>query len=84
VAYADTRAEAERLRDLFVERFGDAHPAAADTLMRDWPRMVTLYDFPREHWKHLRTTNPVESPFAAVRWAPTPASATRRSPTPPR
>jgi transposase-like protein len=29
--------------------------------------MVTFYDFPREHWKHLRTTNPVESPFAAVR-----------------
>lgn len=29
--------------------------------------MVTYYDFPREHWKHLRTTNPVESPFAAVR-----------------
>jgi len=67
VAYAATRAEAERLRDLFVERYGSEHPAAADTLLRDWPRMVTFYDFPREHWKHLRTTNPVESPFAAVR-----------------
>jgi transposase-like protein len=67
VAYADTRREAERLRDLFVERFGDDHPAAGDTLLRDWPRMVTFFDFPREHWKHLRTTNPVESPFAAVR-----------------
>jgi transposase-like protein len=67
VAYADTRQEAEWLRDLFVERFGDDHPAAADTLLRDLPRMVSFYDFPREHWKHLRTTNPVESPFAAVR-----------------
>jgi hypothetical protein len=45
---------------------GAADPAAAETLVRDWERMVTFYDFPREHWKHLRTTNPVESPFAAV------------------
>jgi transposase-like protein len=67
VAYADTRREAERLRDLFAKRFRDEFPAAADALLRDWPRMVTFYDFPREHWKHLRTTNPVESPFAAVR-----------------
>jgi transposase-like protein len=38
-----------------------------ETLERDWDRMVTFYRFPREHWKHLRTTNVVESPFAAVR-----------------
>ena len=37
------------------------------TLERDWERMVTFYDFPEAHWKHLRTTNPVESPFASVR-----------------
>ncbi len=40
---------------------------AAETLKRDWERMVTFYRFPKEHWKHLRTTNPVESPFAALR-----------------
>jgi transposase-like protein len=34
---------------------------------RDWDRMVTFYDFPHQHWKHLRTTNPVENPFASVR-----------------
>ena len=34
---------------------------------RDWKRMVSFYDFPQEHWQHLRTTNPVESPFAALR-----------------
>jgi len=67
VPYAETREECERQRDGFVERFGDDHPLAAETLLRDWERMVTFYDFPREHWKHLRTTNPVESPFAAVR-----------------
>ena len=83
IAYAETRQEAGRLRDLFVERYGEAQPAAADTLLRDWERMVTFYDFPREHWKHLRTTNPVESPFAAVRLRTDAGSATRRSPTPP-
>jgi transposase-like protein len=67
IPYAETRREAEALRDEFVERYGPEHPAAAETLLRDWERMVTFYEFPKEHWKHLRTTNPVESPFAAVR-----------------
>ena len=34
---------------------------------RDWERMVTFYDYLREHWQHLRTANPVESPFASLR-----------------
>jgi transposase-like protein len=67
IPYAKTRKKAEQLRDQFVQHYGGDHPAAAETLLRDWERMVTFYDFPREHWKHLRTTNPVESPFAAVR-----------------
>ena len=37
------------------------------TLDKDWERLLTFYDFPSEHWKHLRTTNIIESPFAAVR-----------------
>ena len=67
IPYAETREKAEQLRDRFVELYGQEHPAAAETLQRDWERMVSFYDFPKEHWKHLRTTNPVESPFAAVR-----------------
>jgi len=67
IPYAETREQAEGLRDRFLDRYGTTHPAAAETLMRDWGRMVTFYDFPKEHWKHLRTSNPVESPFAAVR-----------------
>jgi putative transposase len=43
------------------------YPKAAETLGRDWERMVTFYRFPKAHWRHLRTTNPVESPFSAVR-----------------
>jgi transposase-like protein len=42
-------------------------PAAGQRLAEDWDRLVTFYAFPKEHWKHLRTTNVVESPFAAVR-----------------
>lgn len=38
-----------------------------ETLLRDWDRLVTFYAFPREHWRHLRTTNIVESPFSSVR-----------------
>ena len=64
---AKTRQQAQRRRDRFVARYGEAYPAAAATLERDWDRMVTFYDFPEAHWKHLRTTNPVESPFASVR-----------------
>lgn len=68
VPYADTRNEAERLKSRFLTWCHQrGHQAAAEALERDWERMVTFYEFPREHWQHLRTTNPVESPFAALR-----------------
>lgn len=64
---AETQAECERRREQFARRYGRAYPKAVETLARDWDRLVTFYRFPRAHWKHLRTTNIVESPFAAVR-----------------
>ena len=68
IPYADSRAEAERLRSVFSRWCSDhSYEAASETLERDWDRMVTFYEFPAEHWRHLRTTNPVESPFAALR-----------------
>ena len=68
IPYAETRAEAERLRKVFTRWCGDhSYDAASEAIERDWERMVTFYDYPREHWRHLRTTNPVESPFAALR-----------------
>ena len=68
VVYAEGRIDAENRRDLFGQWCGArGYIAAADTLERDWERMVTFYDFPKEHWTHLRTTNPVESPFAYLR-----------------
>ena len=65
--YAENREECERLKKGFRQRFGRDYPKACATLERDWERMVTFYEFPKEHWKHLRTTNVVESPFSAVR-----------------
>jgi len=67
IPYAETRAECERRRDAFAAHYGKTDPKAVATLLRDWERMVTFYRFPKEHWRHLRTTNVVESPFSAVR-----------------
>ncbi len=67
IPYAKTRAEARKLRERFAQAFRRTHPKAVAILEKDWERMVAFYDFPKEHWKHLRTTNVVESPFAAVR-----------------
>ena len=68
IPYAETRAEAERLRRVFTRWCGDhSYEAAREAIEQDWERMVTFYDYPKEHWRHLRTTNPVESPFAALR-----------------
>jgi transposase-like protein len=68
IAYSQSLREAEENRDQFLKgcQKGD-YPRAAATLGRDWDRMVTFYNFPKEHWKHLRTTNPVESHFAGLR-----------------
>ena len=68
IPYAETRAEAERLRRVFTRWCGGhSYEAAMEAIERDWERMVTFYDYPKEHWRHLRTTNPVESSFAALR-----------------
>lgn len=57
---------AERLRQKFAQRFS-ARPDAVACLERDWDALTAFFDFPKEHWKHLRTSNVVESPFAALR-----------------
>ena len=66
--YAETMEEAKRLKRVFQD-WCEAHgyPAAAQMLDQDWDRMVTFYRFPKDHWIHLRTSNIVESPFAALR-----------------
>jgi transposase-like protein len=66
--YAETIQDAQALRAKFQQWCRKKGlEDAARLVERDWDRMVTFYRFPKEHWVHLRTTNPVESPFAALR-----------------
>src|SRR5215470_17392150 len=65
--YAETQAACEALRKEFRARYQQLASKAVERLEDDWERLVTFYQFPREHWPHLRTSNVVESPFAAVR-----------------
>lgn len=64
---AETRADAEAAFDFFVEAYGAKYDKATDCLVKDRDRLLTFYDFPAEHWKHIRSTNPIESTFATVR-----------------
>ena len=64
---AETRAEANHAFDLFLETFGAKHPGACECLSKDRRTLLAFYDYPAEHWPHLRTTNPIESVFATVR-----------------
>ena len=64
---AATRAEAERAFDLFVATYEAKYAKATDCLAKDRAALLVFYDFPAEHWVHLRTTNPIESTFATVR-----------------
>lgn len=67
IANAETVRAATTLRDTFARAYRRVFPKAVECLERDWDRLVAYYAFPNEHWKHLRTTNVIESPFAAVR-----------------
>ena len=64
---AETKSEAEKAFDHFIESYEAKYPKATECLAKDRDVLLTFYDFPAEHWIHLRTTNPVESMFATVR-----------------
>jgi len=64
---APSRAEADKALDLFVRTYEAKYPKATECLAKDRTELLTFYDFPAEHWMHLRTTNPIESVFATVR-----------------
>ena len=65
--HAEHVADAEQWQQEFRKTFGAPYPKAVEILEKDWPMLTAYYAFPKEHWKHLRTTNIIESPFAAVR-----------------
>lgn len=64
---AETKAAAEKAFDLFVATYEAKYPKATECLAKDRGPLLTFYDFPAEHWRHIRTTNPIESTFATVR-----------------
>lgn len=64
--YAEDRASCEKEKESFETEY-QRYPKAVESLGRDWESLVTYYDFPFEHFKHLRTTNPIESAFATLR-----------------
>jgi len=64
---AETRADAHEAFELFIQTYQAKYPKATDCLAKDRAVLLTFYDFPADHWIHLRTTNPIESTFATVR-----------------
>jgi len=67
MAEAPSRADAQAARERFREQFDAKYPKAVAKLDKDWAALTAFYDFPAEHWRHLRTTNPIESAFATVK-----------------
>ena len=67
IMYADCREDAEAEIERFAEDYGAKHPKAVESLFRDQDCLLSFFDFPAEHWQHLRTTNAVESTFATVK-----------------
>ncbi len=67
IAEAPTRTDARKALERFRDEFDAKYPKAVAKLDKDWDQLTTFYDFPAEHWRHLRTTNPIESSFATVK-----------------
>jgi putative transposase len=64
---SETKEGAEKAFDHFIESYEAKYPKATQCLSKDRDSLMTFYDFPAEHWTHLRKTNPIESTFATVR-----------------
>jgi putative transposase len=64
---AETRAQANKAFDKFLAKYEAKYEGACECLRKDREVLLAFYDFPAEHWKHLRTTNPIESTFATIR-----------------
>jgi len=64
---ADTKEDAMKAYQHFIGVYSDKYPKAVECLTKDKERLFTFYDFPAAHWRHIRSTNPIESTFATVR-----------------
>ena len=64
---ADTKENAIKAWDLLIKTYDAKYPEATNCLAKDRDSMLAFYDFPADHWQHIRTSNPIESTFATVR-----------------
>ncbi len=64
---AETKKDAEKAFDIAVAKLSDKYPKATECLEKDREELLAFYDFPAQHWIHIRTTNPIESTFSTVR-----------------
>ena len=64
---SETRQRGFQAFDTFMKKYGQKYSAACACLLKDREELMAFYDFPAEHWKHLRTTNPIESTFSTIR-----------------
>lgn len=64
---SESRKSADKAFDTFIRTFDGKYPKATECLEKDREHLLTFYDFPAHHWKHIRSTNTIESPFATVR-----------------
>jgi transposase-like protein len=64
---AESRAAASKSLDAFLKKYQAKYAVACECLEKDRDVLLSFYDFPAEHWAHLRTTNPIESTFATIR-----------------
>ena len=64
---AETKEDALKAFDVFVKTYEDKYSKATDCLIKDKDALLTFYDFPAKHWRHIRTSNAIESTFATIR-----------------
>ena len=64
---SETREKAYKAFDTFIDAYESKYPKATECLQKDKEELLAFYDFPAEHWAHIRTSNPIESTFATVR-----------------
>ncbi len=64
---AETKDDANKAFDLFIEIFEAKYPKATSCLLKDRDELLAFYDFPAQHWQSIRTSNPIESTFATIR-----------------
>ncbi len=64
---AESRTEAEKAFKRFTETFGAKYPSANEKLIKTKDKTMQFYDFPAEHWSHIRSTNPIDSMLATIR-----------------